>query len=254
MLEKASELYNGMIIRLLIYFRLFPHIFFSLNPFKIFEFAELQRGIKFSGDEQILDIGCGSGLQTMIIGMKCKKIVGIDISKKSINLSKSRSHFMKRRINSEFYCRKIENAKFETEYFDKIFSICVIEHIPNYLELFKEAHRILKMDGQMIFSVDALETIEDNNLLEKHKKQHFVEHYFRMDELKLILEDIGFRRIEIYPVFKSSFAKNLFIKGINNNFQFGFLRSILLYGLLKYEENKCTNESKGIFLIAKCSK
>ena len=178
------KLYKRVIYRLLIYFRLYPNIFFIFSPFKIYEFAELQKGLKFSGDEIILDIGCGSGLQTMLIGMRCKKVIGIDISEEAITAAKNVSCYMKGRINTEFCCVKLENAKFENEWFDKIFSFCVIEHISNYIEVLREAHRILKNDGQMIFSVDSLETIQDDKLLEKHKKQHFVEKYFKKGGIK----------------------------------------------------------------------
>jgi len=248
------KLYKRVIYRLLIYLGLYPNIFFIFSPFKIYEFAELQKGLKFSGEEKILDIGCGSGLQTMLIGMRCKNVVGIDISEQAITAAKNVSFYMKERINIEFRCVKLENAKFEKEWFDKIFSICVIEHIPNYIEILREAHRILKNDGQMIFSVDALETIQDYKLLEKHKKQHFVEKYFNKQELKTILEEIGFKRIEIYPIFKSNFARELFIKKIIMGSHFGLLSPIFTYGILKYEESKCTDENKGIFLIVKCIK
>lgn len=227
---------------------------FSLNPFKIYELKELQRRLNFSGEEIILDLGCGMGLQTMLIGKKCKKVIGIDISEKAINIARSISSYTKRRINTEFHCIRIENANFENEYFDKIFSVCVIEHISNYVEVLKETYRILKKDGQMIFSVDALETIQDKRLLEKHKKKHFVEHYFKKEELMELLKELGFKKIEIYPIFKSNYAKKLFIEGINNKFKHGLLGTILSYGFLNFEENKCTNENKGIFLIVKCSK
>lgn len=238
----------------MIYIRLYPHIFFTFNPFKIYEFKELQRELKFSGDEVILDIGCGSGLQTMLIGKKCKKVIGIDISEEAINTAIIISHYMKRRISSEFHCVRIENAKFDNECFEKIFSFSVIEHISNYVQVLGEAYRILKRNGQMIFSVDALETIQDNKLLEKHKKEHFVEHYFKKEELRTILEEIGFKRIEIYPIFNSNFAKKLFMKGINNKFQYGLFNSILSYYLLDHKESQHTDENKGIFLIVKCTK
>ncbi len=241
-------------LRLLIFFRLYPHIFFTFSPFKIYEFAELQRGI-FSKDEMILDIGCGSGLQTMLIAKRCKKVIGIDISEKAITIAKSISHYMKGRINSEFRCVKLENANFEPEFFDRIFSFCVIEHISNYREVLKEAHRILKSNGQMIFSVDSLETIEDSKLIENHKKQHFVEKYFKKEELKTILEETGFKGIEVYPIFKSNFARELFIKKvIKRSSKFGFFIPILTYMILRYEEYKYKDEDKGIFLIAKCYK
>lgn len=244
---------NRMILRLLIYFRLFPHIFFTFDPFKIYEFEELQRRIKFSRNDLILDIGCGNGLQTMLLGKKCKKVIGIDISKKAVGSAKIKSAFLNRRINSEIRCAKLENAEFGDEYFDKIFSICVIEHISNYVQILKEAYRILKRNGHMIFSVDALEIIEDKKLIEKHRREHHIKKYFKIDELKLILQEAGFKRISIYPLFKSDFARKIFIKGINNRFQYGYIGSLLLYAFLKYKEYKCTSK-KGIFLIVKCCK
>jgi 2-polyprenyl-3-methyl-5-hydroxy-6-metoxy-1,4-benzoquinol methylase len=149
---------------------------------------------------------------------------------------------------------KLENANFENEFFDRIFSICVIEHIPNYIEVLKEAHRILKNNGQMIFSVDSLETIKDEKLLNKHKKEHQVENYFKKNELERVLEEIGFNRIEIYPIFKSDFARKLFSEKIKNGFHSSLINSILTYGILRYEENKYKSEDKGLFLIVKCYK
>jgi ubiquinone/menaquinone biosynthesis C-methylase UbiE len=248
------QIIKKFILRILSYFRIYPHIFFIFLPFKIYEFKELQRGIKFLKNEVILDIGCGSGLQTMLLGKKVKKIIGIDISEKAINLAKLQSRYVKGMIDSEFICLELEKNRFKNEYFDKIFSVCVIEHIANYKELLQEAYRILKKNGQMIFSVDTLETIKEKKMIEKHKKEHFVEKYFKKKELKTILEEIGFKKINIYPIFRSDFAKKIFIKGINSKFRYSYLGSILTYILLNYKEIHCVNKTKGIFLIVKCYK
>ena len=125
---------------------------------------------------------------------------------------------------------------------------------PNHYEVLKETHRILKKDGQMIFSVDSLETIEDSELVKKHKKDHFVEKYFRLNEMWVTLEEMGFNRIEVYPIFMSEYARRLFIKGIRNKFRYGYLGWILPYVLLRYKEKHATEEGKGIFLIVKCKK
>ena len=248
---------KNIIFRLLIYLKLYPHIFFIRNCFKIYEFEELQKGLKFSSDEKVLDLGCGNGLQTLIIGKRYKKVIGIDISKNSIANAQRKSLYLKKTINSVFQCVKIENAQFENEYFDKIFSFCVIEHIPNYEGVLREAYRILKKNGQMIFSVDTLENIEDNTLREKHRNRHNVEKYFQKLELKNILEEIGFKRIDMYPICKSNFAKQIFIrrnKKVTNKFKYGFLLSILSYMILRYKERRCAYTERGLFLVIKCVK
>ena len=243
-----------MIKRLLYHFGYYPNIFLSYMPFKIYEFKEILKEVKFSKNEIILDVGCGNGLQTVLLGKRCKKIIGIDVSEEAITYARRFSlMWMGKRNNCEFRRAKIDDG-FADEYFDKIFSICVIQLIPNYIEVLKEAQRILKKGGQMVFSVDSLETIEDGELLEKHKKNYQVEQYFREKNIRKILEEVGFKKIAIYPIFKSSFAKKLFVEGINNGFRFGRWRSIFEYFRLRYEEMLSADKEKGILLIVKCYK
>lgn len=202
----------------------------------------------------ILDIGCGNGLETLVLGRKCKKIYGIDISKTYLAIAKIRAHYMKRKINSEFRLVKLENAGFKDDYFDKIFSICVLEHIRNYEVVLKEAYRVLKKGGQFILSVDSFENFEDKKLLNIHKKRYNVENYFTKKDLEPILKNIGFKKVYIYPIFKSEYAKKIITKNLKSGFNFGVFNSILKYYILKYKETEWNYGNKGIFLIIKCQK
>lgn len=249
------KIVKRLVLKVLLYFRLYPNIFHYLRPFKIYEFRELKKGVRILRDDAILDIGCADGFKTMLIGKKCRKIIGIDISEEAIKGAK-RVAELQMPHNSEFRCMRLENAGFENESFDKIFSICVLEHIPNYVEVLMEAYRILKKNGQMIFSVDSLEIIDDKQLVKKHKKQYSVEKYFREEELRTTLEEIGFKNIHIYSICKSNFAKKRYSIGINNDFQYGesYIHSILVYMRLRFEEFYCAKRNKGIYLVAKCLK
>ena len=243
-----------------IMFRL-PNIYFSFKPIKIYEFKEIIKGVKFSKNEVILDIGCGQGIPTMLIGKKCKKIYGIDISEKSLNIAKTRAYYLKKKVKSEFKHGRLENAEFKNEYFDKIFSICVLEHIPNYIEVMQEVYRILKKGGQFIFSVDSLETINNERLLNYHKEKCYIEKYFRKNELRQILKELCFNKIIIYPIFKSNYAETHYFKYLEaikspNNRLNKFKRFLFIYHyfLLKYREYRCINKKKGLYLIVKCYK
>lgn len=238
-----------------------PNIYFSFKPIKIYEFKEIIKDIKFSKEDITLDIGCGHGIPAMLIGKKCKKIYGIDISKRSLTIAETRANFLRKKVKSEFKHTRLENAKFEKEYFDKIFSICVLEHINNYLEVMNEIYRILKKGGQFLFSVDSLETINDEDRLNYHIEKCNIEHYFRKKELTQILKQIGFKRINIYPIFKSKYAETLYFKYLEaiktpNNQLNKFKRFLFIfhYLLLKFNEYKASNKEKGIYLIVKCYK
>lgn len=231
-------------------FGIFPNMYLVKNPFKIIEFFELLKDIKISKRDTILDIGCGGGIQTSCLGRMCKHIIGIDINCESLNSARLFAHIAK--VEANFICTTIEEEKFPDESFDKIISICVIEHIPNYKETLREVYRTLKNDGEFIFSVDSLNSIESNALRSKHKSDHKVIKYFDARELEMLLNDTGFQKIKVYPIFKSDYAKNLFIKGIENRFEFGY-SNLLDYFIMRLSESR-TKNMDGIFLIAKCKK
>jgi len=229
-------------------------ILFVFHPFKIYEFKQLNKNVKFSKYDTILDIGCGNGLETLLLGKKCEKILGIDIFKENLAIAKFRSHLFKKHVKSEFKLTKIENAGFKPEMFDKIFSVCVLEHISNYIEVLSEAYKVLKNKGQLIMSVDSLENIEDKNFIDYHTNKYGITQYFRKEELENILKKIGFKQVIIYPIFKSRYATKRFIKLMSKITIFDHLVSILDFIKLKKKESRQLNGNKGLSFIVKCYK
>lgn len=231
---------------------LFPNVFLLALPLKIYEFKELEKDIDYLKDEQILDVGCGVGIQTLCLGKRCKHIVGIDIKKGVVEYAQYLSSKLQGKISSQFICCSLQEAAFPEDFFDKIFSICVIEHIPDYEKVIAEINRILKPSGVFAFSVDALNSIVSLELMNKHKKEHSVHKYFSTNELFLLLARNGFRDIKVYPILKSDFAKKLFIKGIRNGFK--FRASYIVDYLRLVLSEKRTKNREGLFLVAKCRK
>ncbi|MBD3256028.1 MAG: methyltransferase domain-containing protein [Candidatus Lokiarchaeota archaeon] len=238
-----------------------PSIYFSFKPIKIFEFQQLIKDITISKNDVILDLGCGHGIPAVLIGKKCKKIYGIDVSKRAISSARARGICLRHKVQTEFRCIRIENAGFKNNFFDKVFSICVLEHIPNYLEALEEVYRILKRGGQFIFSVDSLEPIDDKKLINFHRKECYIEKYFKKKELKQLLQKIGFKKILIYPIFKSNYAINHYFKYLKmiktpNTRQNLFRRLFFIYHYLKlkFQEARSVNTDKGLYLVIKCFK
>jgi len=241
-------------LEFLCYIKVYPHIYYSFMPFKIFEFKELIRGIHFLKTDKILDLGCGVGLQTLILGEKCDRVVGIDIDAPAISRAQSKAKAVRKRIQAEFLLTGLEQAGFEGNSFDKIFSICVLEHVADYRAVLKEAHRILKPGGQMIFSVDSLANVADAQVIEKHRQMCSVQQYFTAEELSSALREIGFRNLQIYPIFCSQYARKLFLHGLECGFLYGRLAAIATYIKLSYHERRNASGREGLFLVAKCVK
>lgn len=230
------------------------NIFYIFHPFKIYEYKELIRDISFSKNDIILDIGCGNGLETLLIGKNCKKIYGIDIFRKNLAIAQCRSQLLQKKIKSEFKYTTLENAGFNEEFFDKVFSICVLEHISNYIEILKVAYKILKKGGKIILSIDSLQNIKDERFINYHKKKFDVKQYFKKEKLRKELEIIGFRKVIIYPIYKSDFAKKRFIKLMTSISLFNQITSVFEYYILKKKESISRNKRTGLNFIVKCCK
>lgn len=102
----------------------------------------------FPKGSKVLEAGCGTGAQTVILAKKNPdaQILSIDISKES--LEKAQKLIKKEKItNVKFELQDIFNLYYEEESFDHIFICFVLEHIQNPVKILKELKRFLKKGG-----------------------------------------------------------------------------------------------------------
>lgn len=227
----------------------YPAIRFTYSPFKMIEFEEMIRRVNFRGNERALDIGCGDGLHTLLLGEKVGHITGIDVDSSFIADARSYAAGYTHKAKVDFLDQPMEEIRFTDELFDLIFSICVIEHIPNHEEVLAECLRTLKPGGQIVFTVDTLETINDEDLKKQHTVAHHVQRYFRMDTLRALLEEIGFEVQEMQNLFRSERARELFEQGIREGFNFGRLKCVKLADELREAEDQVGLDRPGTFLL-----
>jgi len=111
------------------------------------EIANLFDYIK-KGDK-VLDLGCGNGRFVNIIKEKGGVYLGCDVSENLINIAK------KNYPNENFQVKQALKLPFQNNYFDVIYSIAVLHHIPSKqfrLEFLQEAKRVLKMGGIFVLT------------------------------------------------------------------------------------------------------
>lgn len=238
------------LLRALMPFGLYPHINFTYSPFKILEFEAMLPWMPPIGDCTVLDIGCGDGLQTMLVGRRYGRTCGVDVNPRFIAIAREHARAFGKRANLEYYSDPVEHIGFPADTFDLVLSVCVMEHIPNHEEVLAECLRILKPGGRILFSVDTLETITDPTLVESHRQQHHVVRYFRQDSLSELLERTGFTNLQFRTLFRSELAHSLFVEGIQNGFNFGRLRAPRLAERLRQDEAAAPPDAPGIFLLA----
>ncbi len=104
--------------------RMFPNIYVYGNPFKILEYGHLVSLTTFSGIELVLDVGCGSGLQTCCLARKARKVIGLDIC--DLAKAEEKGRRIQSRFEVEFIRSRLQEALFSDGMFDRIFSFSVV--------------------------------------------------------------------------------------------------------------------------------
>jgi SAM-dependent methyltransferase len=157
--------------------------------------------LKNCKDKKVLDFGSGNGIHAVQIAkMSPKKVIGIDLSEKSLEIAKERAlkESLKGRI--EFLKMDCEKMDFSDKYFDVIFDGGTFSSL-DINKAYPELARVLKKDGHLI----GIETFGHNpftnlkrkiNKLTGKRTSWAAEHIFKEKDLK----EAGkyFNKIEVH--------------------------------------------------------
>ena len=100
--------------------------------------------------EKVLDLGCGNGRLLQIFKEIDIDYTGVDSSEKLVEIAR------KNYPNAKFEVADALCLPFPSNYFDKIYSVAVLHHIPSEelrLRFLEGIKKILKPDGMLILTV-----------------------------------------------------------------------------------------------------
>ncbi len=178
------------------------------DPEKIFK--EKLLGLS-SKDKTALDIGCADGKFTLSVAPYFKKVYGIDISKKNLEVAQSHNGDERSR-NIEYSFQNAEHTLFEDSFFD----VAYCRRGPSY---YKEYQRILKTNGHYLeISIGEMDTIELKKIFGRGQGYGKWDKS-RLDEDLKELQGIGFKVVfaqnfyafEYYPSYEEL---DLFLQGV----------------------------------------
>lgn len=157
----------------------------------------------------ILDIGCGTGEQSLFLAKRGYKVVSVDISREMLIIAKESSNEGKLRDNLSLVIASAEALPFRDKSFDGLISIFgVFNHIPKAEHAFRETHRVLKRGGRAVFTVvnrwnltwwiNAVLKCKISWLISSLRSKEYTvnglwTYYFSKNDLKKILGSIGYR-------------------------------------------------------------
>lgn len=153
--------------------------------------------------QNVLEIGCGTGIITFGVADSVKKITAIDISPKMIDVAIKKATKLNK-TNIEFKVADGYELPYKDEEFDVILLFNVLYIIKEPEKQLKEAYRLLKKGGYLVTATDCYGELVPlkvkfklilQNILNKIGILPYLKNY-QKDELRRLLENNGFTFIE----------------------------------------------------------
>ncbi|MFC1498900.1 class I SAM-dependent methyltransferase [Verrucomicrobiota bacterium] len=154
----------------------------------------IRKWLRISKDDYIVDAGCGTGRHTVgLLRRKCN-VFSVDMSMESLRILKDKN------VNAQCVLANVAEIPFKSNSIDKIICNGVLQHIPELTckSAVREFHRILKLKGDLVFTVWNSYWPESKRLPKEGLFQSGI--YFRTFDRKSLLalcRDAGFDNIEI---------------------------------------------------------
>ncbi len=102
-------------------------------------------------NKNVLDVGCGGGILSETLCREGALVTGIDMSEQAIDAAKS--HMQISELTITYLCTGAEQfAEKNSNQFDIITCMELIEHVPNPFSLIQSCAHMLKQDGHLYLS------------------------------------------------------------------------------------------------------
>ncbi len=178
-----------------------------------------------SKSENILDIGCGTGVLLELLSKKGHSVTGIDISEGMLQETIKR---IKRNHIKDAHCYKseVESMPFEDGQFNFITCLGVLEYLSNDNTGLTEINRVLKKNGVLIISAPNLfklknvldpyiyfvkglkyltkkksnPYLQDEKLSEISTNENFANKRYSLRKIKKLFSDNGYEILSVHPI------------------------------------------------------
>lgn len=112
-------------------------------------------GVSLSGDSVVLDVGCGTGNNTLLLAAaSCSRVIGLDLSFGMLREASAKSHSL------PLLQSPADALPFSDESFEFVFMTEVVHHLPDVNKTISEIFRVLRTSGSFCIVTQSHNQIE----------------------------------------------------------------------------------------------
>ena len=173
------------------------------SPFQKYRIDKVLQIYEPGPEERVLDLGCGWGTFCWVLGPRVAEMVGVDFSRKSIDLCE-RKLAGSALEGVSFLCADARDTGLEAESFDLVIAADLVEHLypEDSQAVVVEAFRVLKPGGRLSLWTPHrghfLEILKARNILLRRDVSHV--DYKSLERLERLVVGAGFEVERAYYV------------------------------------------------------
>ena len=187
--DKEFNLADKRIVKFIIRLIGLPHFGAQLRAYYLRQLIK-QLPVKCN----MLDAGCGIGLNAFLAVRAGHTVTGVDKDKEKIRLAKLMADAT--HLPATFRVDDITRMTIPNKMFDTIVCFEVLEHIKQDAKAISELSRVLRAGGTLLLSVPSTGPISKIN----QEIKHHVREGYDVDKLTSMLKEHGFTNIRIIPI------------------------------------------------------
>jgi ubiquinone/menaquinone biosynthesis C-methylase UbiE len=213
----------------------------------------IERYLRPGPGEKILDVASGNGFYSEKMARRGATVTGIDMDPVRIEHAKTYHNVS----GVQYDLGNAESLPYPDATFDKVVSVCALEHFGDPQRAVSEMARVLKPGGTLVLHVDSFSYREiSEETRNKHRREYYVNNYFTHESLGKIHENAGLRVEEHCYSFHSKLAHKMYLWGDKRgNTGWGFLFMFPLgYTLCKLGDHFSKTKQEGYDLYTRAVK
>lgn len=197
--------------------------------------------------QRILDLACGKGYYASKIASQGLTVYGLDLDPVKLNWAV--------KYHSDPSCYYLlgngEKLPYLDESFDRVVSVCALEHFSDHMVALHEIKRVLRPSGILVLSVDSLANpYVTDGLRAHHQRLYQAPTLFSRNFLCSCLEEVGLQVLESRSLFRSRIGHLLYQWGAQRGFTgFAFLVSFPIAVLLVIIGDMFTSSETGGYIV-----